>query len=149
VYTGRMNSKTSRTGIFQKITKIYAEADIVTREQAPGLLLTLVIVLVALPILLLQDALTGELLNAAIEGATFAVLILALVLLFRGRCAAASTITTVVVIVGTAGLTLLFPDHGPNRLYQGYFYVLGPAILSVVFAGSWVATLVAVLLGLA
>lgn len=137
----------SRKGLVVRVKEIYAQQDVLVREQAPALLLTLLFVILGYLIIVVLDVLVGRLAPAIVIALTEFVLATALVLLLRGRFQTASLITILVMLASMIGLSFLMEISNPFQIYQAYVYALTPSILTVAFASRWISTLSTAIVG--
>jgi methyl-accepting chemotaxis protein len=127
---------------------IYANEDVVIRHQAPGLLLTLSLIMSVLPLTAILDVLNARIIAALAQFVALLILVIATVLLYKRKFVPAISLTTIIITFMLAFLTFNFPDNHFLRLYQGLFYMLGPVVLTVVFSSTWITTAITLGIGI-
>ncbi len=128
--------------------QIYANEDVVVRHQAPGLLLTQSLIMAVLPLTAFLDVINGRTMAALAQIVAFLILTLAMVLLYKRKFVPSIIITTIIITFMFVFLTFNFPDTHFLRLYQGYFYMIGPVVLTVVFSSTWITTAITLGVGI-
>jgi methyl-accepting chemotaxis protein len=123
--------------MLKNIKKIYAQSDIITQTQVPGLFMALVSIITVLPLVIIQDAIGGDYLSLSVEVFMLIALGFSLILLYRGQYKVASYLTISLITLALMGLSFIFSDTHPLRVAAIYYYAAAPIVLSVVFGATW------------
>jgi methyl-accepting chemotaxis protein len=133
----------------KKLSEVYAGSDPVTRMQAPGLKLALVLIICLLPPVIIMDSVTGDIVNAVLEGVIMILIGLFLVLLYRGHFSGVSVAITAVAALGMGAMGFLIDDTVHMRIISVFSYQTITVILTLVGGRTWKLTLAASVYGLA
>jgi methyl-accepting chemotaxis protein len=131
----------------RKIKDIYSSYDVVIQNQAPGLFLTNGLLLAFFPLTLIQSLLTGGVESSIAQIVALVSLTLSMVFLYKGRYLSSVVTTTTIITLVLGLVTLITVGETPDRLYQSFFYMLGPVVMSSVYTSTWKTTFVTSLAG--
>src|SRR6056297_374396 len=127
----------------KKLRKVYADRGIVVRTKAPQVLFVLVTIALLLPLVLVNDVLGGDFLNAGIESLIIIItMIVSIGMLYKGHFQFASVVPLVVA------LSFFIQAETRFQIYTVAVYVMTPLLLSLAMSESEWYTAGVALIGL-
>lgn len=120
----------------------YADAPLIVRSKVTGLFYILVFISGLLPVIIVNDIRLGDYPNVGLELVIEAVMITALVLLYRGRYEFAGTAPLVVTVIALAGLSFLVSGESPYQAFSVSAYMIAPVVLSLAISRTETPTIV-------
>ncbi len=133
----------------KKLRMIYADRGIVVRTKAPQVLFVLVTITLLLPLVLVNDLLGGDFLNAGIETLIILTMIVSIVMLYKGHYRFASAVPLAVATLAVVALSFFIQVESPFQIYTAAMYVVPPLLLSLAMSESEWYTAGTALTGLA
>ncbi|MFP4113089.1 MAG: methyl-accepting chemotaxis protein [Spirochaetota bacterium] len=120
----------------KRLSEVYEHAGIVVRTKAPTVFVVLVLISALLPVVIVSDALSGDLTNLTIELVILSVFVVSIAMLRRGRYRFASTAPLAVATAALIGLSALVEPESQYRIYNVALYMVPAVLLSVAMTES-------------
>lgn len=106
------------------------------KRKASLLRTVLIVVIVLLPLALVSDFLTGDLVNAALEGLVFFCMLLSLVVLYRGNYLLASRLTVAAAFFVLLAMSMVVSSESASLLFRNVAYYTVAITLSLLFTSD-------------
>jgi len=132
----------------QKLREVYADRGIVVRTKAPQVLFVLVTIALLLPLVLVNDVLGGDFLNAGIESLIIITMIVSIGMLYKGHFQFASVVPLAVATLAVVALSFFIQAETRFQIYTVAVYVMPPLLLSLAMSESEWYTAGVALIGL-
>ncbi|TVQ26207.1 MAG: hypothetical protein EA383_06220 [Spirochaetaceae bacterium] len=133
----------------KKIEALYRDAGIVVRTKAPNVAVVLTVVAFLLPITIVNDVLDGRIVNAALTTVIEGIIILSILLLYRGRFRSATLMPLVLITLVLVVLSVVIEPESAYQVYVITVYMVPPLVLSLVISETEWHTLAVMLVGVA
>ncbi len=130
----------------KKLREVYADRGIVVRTKAPQVLFVLVTIALLLPIVLINDLVGGDFVNAAIELLIIITMLVSIIMLYKGKFRVASVVPLSVATLAVIALSAFIVVQSRFQVYNVAVYVMPPILLSLAMSESeWFTAGVAVI----
>ncbi len=115
-----------------RLDSVYHDAGIVVRTKAPSVLIVLSVVAALVPLVIINDVMSGRYLNAALTTVIEMIIIASIVLLRRGRFRAATVAPLVLITLVLVALSIVVDVESAFQVYVIAVYMVPPLVLSLV-----------------
>ena len=115
----------------KRLQDVYKDSGIVIRTKAPQVKFILIIIICLLPVIIVNDFVTGDYLNSLLEFIVVIFMVLSLLWLYQGKFMIASILPLIVATAATAGLSVLLPGDSVSQVHSAALYLSAPLFLSL------------------